>query len=68
MTLDEIGERVEVIRRFADDPESAHSDEDELRARFIAYVAGLTEPDPELAEKARVVLSTGEFDFPRWCA
>jgi len=47
-----------------DDPEKAHAQEDALRERFIEYIA--TRKD-SLGEKARLVLSTNEINFPHHC-
>lgn len=65
MTLKQIEERVERIRRMAGDDEAAHSEEDELRHDFIEYVASLPIP---LAKKAWAVLETSGIRFARWCA
>ena len=66
MTLDDIKESVEKIRKCKSDDESAHSMEDMLREDFIVYVASLG--DEDLALKALEVLKTNEIEFARWCA
>ena len=59
---------VEDIRRAANDDEGAHSMEDSLYLAFVeCCAAGLYEPG-EAAEVAKVVLSTHDIDFARWCA
>jgi hypothetical protein len=58
--------QVEVIRHMAGDPEAAHGAEDSLWADTLRYFAEVA--PAELAELARIVLSTEEIDFPRWCA
>lgn len=68
MLTGEIKAAVMEIAKCASDPEEAHELEDELRRRFIEYVASLKEPDPLLAEKATMVLSTKNVHFPRWRA
>lgn len=66
MKLDEIRRMVADIEALRDDPESAHSEEDQLRSAFIAHVA--QSGPPKLAEMAREVLKTDNIKFPRWCA
>jgi hypothetical protein len=66
MTLKEIQDRVASIDERKGDDESAHGAEDALREDFIRYVAETA--TPSLAEKARLVLSTKDIDFARWCA
>lgn len=65
MTLDEIESRINTILVRKGDPGGAHSDEDKLRADFIAYVASL-DMLPTLSEKAKLVLTTDKIDFERW--
>ena len=65
MTTEEIQKRVDDIRAMSGDDESAHSAEDKLRADFIAYVATLPIP---IGAKAKLVLSTKDIAFERWCA
>jgi hypothetical protein len=66
MTLEEIQKRVAAIKEMAGDDESAHGAEDQLYSDFIAYVATLD--NHSLAQKAKLVLSTAELRFSRWCA
>jgi len=66
MTLEQIKQRVAEIAENSWDSEAAHRWEDSLQRDFIAYVSRCG--DPELAEKAALVLSTGDLDFDRWCA
>lgn len=66
MTLDEIKKAVQHIEDIAGDNESAHGEEDSLRAAFIAYVAETA--DGELAEMSREVLKTDDINFARWYA
>ncbi len=68
MTTHEIKSRIKNIREIANDDESAHSAEDELHLDFIKYVATLSEHLPELAAKAKLVASTEDIRFCRWCA
>ena len=67
MTTKEIMERIQHIRDRAADPEAAHANEDKLRADFIRYVATLGSLSP-LAQKAKLVLTTDDIEFARWCA
>ena len=66
MTLQEVHDRVEFIKRVAGDDEAAHVAEDQLHEDFIAWVhaSGAV----ELAEMARVVLTTQDVEFSRWYA
>ena len=65
MKKSEILEAVEGIRVISNDAEAAHSQEDSLRELFIEYIA--TRKD-SLGEKAKIILSTNEIEFERWCA
>jgi len=65
VTLGEVRQEVERIRACAGDDEAAHSYEDDLRHKFIEYVAS---QGGQLAEMAKLVLSTTDIDFARWCA
>lgn len=66
MTPDDVTKEVERIRSAADDPETAHALEDKLCARVLIAIADGTCVDA--AECARIALTTGEIDFPRWFA
>ena len=67
MSIEDIKARIDDIREVAGDDEAAHSREDELYADFIAFVA--KEPMSwGLADKAKLVLSTRDLKFERWCA
>ena len=59
MTLEEIEQRVAYIAMQKDDPEVAHSCEDDLHIEFIQYVASL---DISLAAKAKAVLKTLDIE------
>lgn len=67
MTLKEIKSSIQDIEKSSWDDEAAHSNEDALRERFIEYVASLKDL-PSLSKKAKLVLSTGDIEFSRWCA
>ena len=67
MTIHEIKERIQAIKDCAGDDEAAHSMEDTLREEFIAYVH-ITSEVEHLSEKAKLILSTSEIEFSRWCA
>jgi hypothetical protein len=67
MSTDAIKILIQQIRDVSGDDESAHGMEDNLRTQFLAYVA--TDPnDDDLGEKAKLILSTNEIEFERWCA
>jgi len=65
MNKREILKRVAKIKVLAEDPESAHADEDDLRDKFICEIAKRKDA---LGKRAKIVLSTNDIDFPRWCA
>ena len=64
MTIDEIRERIEEIKRNHD--QIAHELEDKLYADFITFVA--ESQSSELDELAKEVLKTKELSFSRWYA
>jgi hypothetical protein len=66
MDLQEIRDRVASIDKESGDDEAAHSNEDKLRADFIAHVAA--HGNKKLSEMAHEVLKTDTIDFARWCA
>jgi hypothetical protein len=65
MNKEEILGAISDIRYNANDDEKAHSLEDQLREWFIQDIANSKN---ELAELARLVLSTNDIDFQRWYA
>ena len=65
MTTDQIKERIKYIEAIKTDDEVAHGAEDQLYADFISYVASGGEG---LAEKAKLILTTQDIKFARWCA
>jgi len=65
MTKEEALRMVEEIRNIEDIDEVAHSYEDDLREAFIEFVAKRKD---KLGEIARIVLSTNDIRFSRWCA
>lgn len=64
MTLTEIQEALHDISAYAGDDEIAHIEEDVLMVQFIKYIAS-NPSDPELAEKAKLVLTSNEIKFNR---
>jgi hypothetical protein len=66
MTFDELNERIALIRACSDDPEAAHSREDDLRDDVLKFIASGHCLDP--IEYAKRVLRTSEIEFERWCA
>ena len=64
MTLLEIQKVLNDISAYAGDDEIAHIEEDKLMLAFIKYVSTY-EADPELAEKAKLVLTSNEIKFNR---
>jgi hypothetical protein len=78
MTIAEIEDRITEIQKLSDyDPESAHSMEDALMRDFIEYSSsariimsgrGMLEFLTEITRMAKLISSTKEIEFPRWCA
>ena len=68
MTVAEVRERVDAVRKDANDAddESAHGREDELHRDVLRHIAA-TAP-PEQAELAAAALGTTTIKFARWCA
>lgn len=67
MTLEKIKKSIEKIEESSDDPESAHSQEDQLYYDFIKFVSKY-DPNHDIAKMAKEVLKTEKIDFTRWCA
>jgi len=67
MKLDDIQAKVAEIKEHGrrGDEERAHAGEDDLRKLFIEYVAKRKD---SLGTKARLVLTTDNFNFGRYCA
>jgi hypothetical protein len=65
MTKEDALKAVEEIRAESDDDEMAHIDEDNLHLEFIAFVAERTD---RLGALAKIILSTKDIKFARWCA
>ena len=66
MTIQDVKNEIEKIKSIAGDDEVMHSGEDGLRAKFIEHIAALD--IPVYAEMARLVLTTDNIEFSRWCA
>ena len=67
MTLTEIQKVLNDIKELVGDEELAHITEHVLMVQFIKYIAS-NPSDPELAEKAKLVLTSNEIKFSRWYA
>ncbi len=68
MTRKEVELIIDEVRYFArlGDAEAAHATEDALRRDFIKWVSEGEATNAQ--EIARMILSTDDIDFPRWCA
>ncbi|WP_024427708.1 hypothetical protein [Bacillus safensis] len=64
MTVDDVQERVEVIRQIALDDEAAHGMEDELYIDVLEAIANGADNPEKLAAEA---LKTQDIEFYRWC-
>ena len=65
ISLSMANKMVQEIKDSTGDPEQAHSLEDGLRDYFIRLLSLRTD---QIGGIAKVILSTNEIDFPRWCA
>ena len=67
MTKKDIEQKLDEIREYQkrNDFEAAHGSEDVLFFSFIEHVAAT---DGELAELAKLVLTSSNLDFQRYCA
>ncbi len=68
LTLEEAIKRVAKIEASKGDDEMAHSMEDELAFDFINELAMGSYAIDEAIEIAKVVQSTSQIEFSRWCA
>jgi len=66
MDIQEIKNRIEDIKAHAGDPESQHSREDDLRHDLLESIASGT--CKNISGCAKLVLTTSDLDFERWCA
>lgn len=66
MTIKEIKEWIKKIEAERHDDEIAHCEEDALREEFIKYIANGGKI--KIKEKAKLILTTLNIDFCRWCA
>lgn len=65
MTTKEILQRIQHIKDVRSDDEVAHSQKDTLYEDFISTIAKRKDG---LGIKARLILTTKDIDFARWCA
>lgn len=65
MTVEEVERRVESIRLMSGDDETAHSEEDALRADVLFAIMNGAENPGDLA---RAALKTDDIEFARCCA
>ena len=66
MTLEQIDERVEFIRKNAHDDEAAHSYEDHLHQDVLLAISKGEGDSPK--DMAAHALATKKIKFWRWCA
>ena len=65
MTKKEVIAKIQEIKNISGDDEVAHAKEDILYKTFIEFVS---KRNDKLGEIARILLSTKDIDFSRWCA
>lgn len=63
MTVEEVYERLEVIRRWSADDEAAHGAEEDLWKDVLTAISQGAENAVDLS---RAALQTLNFDFARW--
>jgi hypothetical protein len=68
LTIEEVNKRIDWIKNNLYDDEACHSKEDQLREMFIVNVINKQYTIEEAAEIGRLVMSTDDLDFQRWCA
>jgi len=68
LNLKDAQDLVAQIDKMKCDDEAAHSEEDSLREWFIECCAKGLYTKKETIEIGKVVLSTKDLDFARWCA
>ena len=68
LTKEEALNLVANIDRIKHDDEAAHSEEDDLRAWFIECCANRLYTKKEMVEIGKIVQSTKNIRFARWCA
>jgi hypothetical protein len=66
MNLSDIKMDLEFLESISYDDESAHGFEDDLRDRFIKFIA--EEGESKFSKMAKEVLKTSDIKFSRWCA
>jgi len=66
MKLEDVIDRVREIRRNQNDPERAHSMEDDLHRDVLKAIAEDDCEEPRVC--AETALDTLYLDFPRWCS
>lgn len=66
MDIEYIKKELQLIADCAGDFEAAHGMEDSLMMGFIDHIASLGLG--ELSEMARLIQTSQEIDFPRYCA
>lgn len=68
MNIKDIKYRIGQIEATVDDPEEAHSFEDDLFVSVLKEIANGGNTLDECRNMARKALETLSIDFPRWCA
>lgn len=63
MTIKEIEKVIQKMQDTIHDNEVCHILEDELREKFIKYLA---KRNDIIGKKAKLILSTNDMDFDRW--
>jgi hypothetical protein len=66
MTAEHVKTLVEEVRKYSDDPETAHIMADDVHRDVLKAIAERLCADP--AACAAAALETDDIDFPRWYA
>ena len=69
LTVEKATQVVDQTRRESDDPEAAHSYEDQLMTTFIRQIADGVLTDPNIIRSiAAEIKKVSAMKFARWCA
>jgi hypothetical protein len=67
MEVSQVRQRVQAIADAADDPEDAHTREDQLLVDVLKVIAD-SSTDGQARALAGAALETRKIEFERWCA
>ena len=68
LTKEDAIKLVDAIEKIKGDDEIAHTEEDNLRELYVESCANGLYTKKEMIEIGKIVLSTKDISFARWCA